>query len=187
MNKETEQAIYEMLTENTGTHFLDSGGENGRHWQRNQKKTLMDFYNENEIDNDDGFITKSLFHHLRESCEYLPELTNELNEWIDEDKYHAFDNKNGRSNVWGDVEEFMKERVYIDQHINCTYSYNFDNCLSQSIQYLSSGDLYENNIIALSVHNGADARGGLTDYKFFKIDPDAFYMMFSEYYEEDVA
>ena len=42
----TEQQIYNMLTENTGTHFLDSGGANGRHWQSNIKKSLEDFRRE---------------------------------------------------------------------------------------------------------------------------------------------
>ena len=28
---ETKNAIYEMLTESTGEHFLDSGGDDGRH------------------------------------------------------------------------------------------------------------------------------------------------------------
>ena len=32
MTKTTEQVIYEMLTESTGTNFLDSGGDNGRFW-----------------------------------------------------------------------------------------------------------------------------------------------------------
>ena len=49
MNQETKQVIYNMMIENTGTHFLDSGGEDGRHWQRNQKKTLKDFENEEYI------------------------------------------------------------------------------------------------------------------------------------------
>ena len=43
MNFETEQQIYNMLTESTGTHFLDSGGGSGRHWQQNKKRTLEDF------------------------------------------------------------------------------------------------------------------------------------------------
>ena len=43
MIKSTEQVIYEMLTESTGTNFLDSGGDNGRFWQRNQLRTLEDF------------------------------------------------------------------------------------------------------------------------------------------------
>ena len=40
MDKTTEQVIYEMLTESTGKHFLDSGGATGRHWQQNQIKTI---------------------------------------------------------------------------------------------------------------------------------------------------
>ena len=31
-----ETLIIEMLKENTGTHFLDSGGNSNRNWQRNQ-------------------------------------------------------------------------------------------------------------------------------------------------------
>ena len=46
---DTEQVIYNMLTENTGTHFLDSGMANGRHWQKNQVKTLEDFKNEDYV------------------------------------------------------------------------------------------------------------------------------------------
>lgn len=186
----TETAIYKMLTENTGVHFLDSGGDSDRHWQRNQKKTLKDFRSEEYTSNDDGIITKSLFHHLNESVEYLPTLTNEFNKWVNQDKYHGLDNPNGRSHIIADVQEFMDEYIYPETQSECTYTYNFDNCLSQDIQWISSGDLYENNIIALCIHNGADARGGMTDYKFFKIDPDMFYMFDEEYYrqeEEEVA
>lgn len=32
----TKHLIYEMLTENTGRHMLDSGGAYGRNWERNQ-------------------------------------------------------------------------------------------------------------------------------------------------------
>jgi hypothetical protein len=189
MTTQTQQAVYEMLTENTGKHFLDSGGDNGRHWQRNQQKTHLDFINEEEIqierfDKDDVLITKSLYHHLTETCEYLPQLTNQLKDWIDENKYDAINNPEGRSNVWHDVEEFMSEFV-TDDKIHCVYTYNFENVLSQDIQYLHSGsDIYDNNIIALSIHNGADARGGLTDYRFFKVDWDTFLNLDPEYYKE---
>lgn len=46
---QTEQIIYEMLTENTGRHMLDSGGDSGRAWQRNQAKSLDDFKNEPRV------------------------------------------------------------------------------------------------------------------------------------------
>jgi len=41
-----QKLVYKMLTENTGVHFLDSGGTDGRMWQRNAKKTIEDFANE---------------------------------------------------------------------------------------------------------------------------------------------
>ena len=78
----TEKIIYKMLTENTGVHMCDSGGDNGRHWQRNQKKKLKDFQKEKYISYDEDYCTKSLFHHLVESCEYLEDETKMLEAWI---------------------------------------------------------------------------------------------------------
>ena len=40
-----EQVIYDMLTESTGTHMLDSGGGRGPNWQRNQLQSIDDFKN----------------------------------------------------------------------------------------------------------------------------------------------
>lgn len=37
-NKSTDEVLLGMLLENTGKHFLDSGGESGRAWQRNNAK-----------------------------------------------------------------------------------------------------------------------------------------------------
>jgi hypothetical protein len=174
--KDTKKVIYKMLTENTGIHMCDSGGENGRHWQRNQKKKLKDFINEPDIKKDDGLIIKSIFHHLLESCEYLPEQTKLFETWLKQDKT--------RYNSLSEIEEFMAKYTHQNKKINIIYTYNEENVLSQDIQFLYGGDIYESDIIALSIHNGADARGGLTDYKFFKIDWDAFLNYSSEYYEE---
>ena len=41
----TEDTLASMLRENTGRHFLDSGGAYGRHWERNQGR---DFKSEPE-------------------------------------------------------------------------------------------------------------------------------------------
>ena len=49
MLKTIEQTIFEMITENTGSHMLDSGGAYGRNWQRNQGKTIDDFKNERKV------------------------------------------------------------------------------------------------------------------------------------------
>ena len=40
---DVKKTIYKMLTENTGTHFLDSGGASNRNWQRNQIKTIKPY------------------------------------------------------------------------------------------------------------------------------------------------
>jgi hypothetical protein len=37
----TEEVLLAMLRENTGRHFLDSGGEHGRRWQSNQTRDLL--------------------------------------------------------------------------------------------------------------------------------------------------
>ena len=63
MNK-TEQVIVGMLTENTGSHFLDSGGAYGRHWSRNQTR---DFDAEPKV-------RAHFCSYLRESGERLLEL-----------------------------------------------------------------------------------------------------------------
>ena len=173
----TENVIYKMLTEKTGVHMCDSGGDNGRHWQRNQKKKLKDFKNEVDISYDkDGHCTKSLFWHLVESCEYLQDETKLLETWIKQDK--------NRSNSWHDVEEFMSKYIHRDKKINCIYTYNEDNVLSQDIQFLYSGNIYDSDVVAISIHNCADARVGLTVYKFFKVDWDQFLNYSTDYYDE---
>ena len=180
-----ENIIYEMLTENTGINMLDSGGKDGRRWQINQKRTLKDFQNDKHISYEDDYPTKSLFHHLTESCEYLPTENKKLIDWINEDKYHYIDNPNGRENSWNDVEDFMQTFIYPNSMINCIYTYNEETVLSQNIQFLYADDIYDNDIIALSIHNGADARGGFTDYKFFKVDWDMFLDYSLDYYNDE--
>ena len=56
-------------------------------------------------------------------------------------------------------------------HIN---TYNDDCILSQTLQIIYSDSIFEsdNQIIALSIHNGADVRGGYTDFKIFGADFD---------------
>jgi len=174
MNK-TKQIIYEMLTEPTGTHMLDSGGDDGRHWQRNQKMSLEDFEKEEyqkflDTDTDYPHCEKSLFHHLVESCEFAERETMYFENWIDEDKYHYIDNPEGRTNELESVDEYMTERF--GQEARCINSYNDECDLSQTIQFVYVGDIYDNDMIALSIHNGCDVRGGYTDYKFFRIDWD---------------
>lgn len=44
-----QKAIYKLLTTSTWSALCDSGGAYGRHWERNQKKTILDFINEQPV------------------------------------------------------------------------------------------------------------------------------------------
>ena len=173
MDKITEQAIYEMLTESTGTHFLDSGGATGRYWQQNQKRTLEDFKKDELVVYDSKYdeITLNIFPFLNEHLEYEEEQTENFNKFIDDSKVY-------RNNTEY-AEKFLNIIYGFKKDIGVFNSYNCDSCLSQVIQFVYAGDFYEDNIIALSIHNGADVRGGYTDYKIFSGDYESLLCMIS--------
>jgi hypothetical protein len=176
MNFETEQQIYNMLTESTGTHFLDSGGGSGRHWQQNKKRTLEDFKKDKVFiyEPDDIYsICKSVFHHLVESVRYNKELNEDLENFL----------KASKEDNWRvPVEQYLQLHNK-DKKIDHINTYNEECVLSQTLQIITIGDMYENETVALSIHNGADVRGGYTDFKIFDIDTDMFYMWHPEHYD----
>ncbi len=180
-----QETIYNMLTEDTGVHMCDSGGANGRHYQKNQKKSIKDFINEPyetlENDGDYKYYSRSLFHHLNETCEYLEQETKDFNNWVKQDLYN-YDNPNGRAfNCSYDAHEYMSKTYVYDFKYENTC--NFENDLDQGVMYVYDWDC---DIIALSIHNGADCRGGYTDFKLFRID-ESFHYMFTEVEDEEVA
>ena len=164
----TEQVIYEMLTENTGRHILDSGGDSGRAWQRNQVKTLEDFRDEARVHFDARYYdaTLSTFHHLTEKLTYSEEWTQELNDYMaNTDSY------------WLEMMESFPQSmgwklVFTDN------SYNHESILSQVIQYCVyyTGEEY---LVALQIHGGADVRGGYTRPRIFSMDEE--YALVMEY------
>jgi len=170
---ETDKLVYEMLTENTGSHMLDSGGAYGRHWERNQKRTIEDFSNEEEenieeiswIDKDDKTHieyqrTVSVFHFLSDL--ELDDICNEFNRLntlcSDWEGFHY--------GVSEDASDYLKSigEVEMKHPFN---TYNEDSDLSQILQgawVKLDGEQY----LLLQIHNGCDARGGYTDAKLFK-------------------
>ena len=164
---ETQKLVYKMLTENTGKHMLDSGFANGRHWQRNQQKSIEDFDSENieayEFDWDNGDIvrTVSVFHFLSE-CTELDDICDEFNriqEENDDWDYVGDENLYGVSNEAGGYLSVL-EMMYDDFKINHTWNtYNGDSDLSQVLQGCNvevNGEYY----VIVQTHNGADVRGG---------------------------
>jgi hypothetical protein len=165
----TEQIIYEMLTEKTGTHFLDSGGDDGRHWQRNAKKSLEDFKAEPyaTIDPKYGDSSLSTFHYLNEHLVFSEGMNLMLEEFA----------KDYPEESWRETVAMFLDALGVtkrDESVEDARwefnSYNFDQFfLDQCLQgYFFS--LGSKDYLALQIHNGADVRGGYTAPKIFEAD-----------------
>ena len=166
-----QRLVYRMLTENTGVHFLDSGGAYGRGWQRNQKKTIKVFMNEDEETYQFDFKYNeihrnvSVFHYLcgleiDEVCEKFNRRNNNPSDWEGELPGESIYGVSNRAADW----------LQSNYEVNVEYTfntYNGDSDLSQILQGSRleiDGDTY----YLIQVHGGADARGGYTDAKLFK-------------------
>jgi len=171
---DVQKLIYSMLTENTGTHFLDSGGSNGRQWQRNQNKTIDDFYNEDE----ERYEFDKRYNELERNVSVFHFLTN--NHEIDEicedfNKLNTSpDNWDCEEDVYGVSKEACKHlqlsalSLGSEVKILCTFNtYNYDSDLSQILQG-SHLEIDSEFYTLIQIHGGADARGGYTDAKLLK-------------------
>ena len=163
------ELVYNMLTENTGTHFLDSGGTNGRMWQRNANKCLQDFEDEKPesyqyaADSNEIFRTVSVYHYL----------TNDLQ--ID-DICFEFNNLNTAPEDWEGGEDVYGVSLaawdylteFNDVEVQRSWNtYNGDSDLSQILQGANL-TINDEEYVLIQIHGGADARGGYTDAKLFK-------------------
>jgi hypothetical protein len=168
----TEDVLQSMLTENTGIHPMDSGGENGRMWQRNQGK---DFESEPQasvlFDVDQGIeFSISLYHFLLESLDYDPAMQDRFETWVEE-------HSNADCSDMGDMDSFISDPdndfsgIYSSGKPFMEYTYNLQTALDQDFQFayfVEDGDEY----VLLQIHNGADARGGMTRPKAFMLTDD---------------
>ena len=183
---DVKKTIYKMLTENTGINFLDSGGGNGRHWQRNQIKTIKDFQDEPEaslsfdvyfdrkqneplknnfknINRIDLIPTVSVFHKLSkvlDECKICKDFNAlKVNNW-DSDNYYG---------VSKEGENFLKSYGFTTPDNPDWNTYNWDNCFSQVVQGTNLISDNNENYVLIQIHQGADVRGGYTDAKLFII------------------
>lgn len=161
----TQELIYKMLITNTGKHFLDSGGGEGRNWQRNQTKTIEDFYNEEEekilfdAKYKEIFREVSVFHYLSElDLNYICNEFNAINANAD----------NWDSDFYGvsrEAETYLN--TFEIKHFRSWNTYNGESDLSQVLQGATmeiEGEIY----FLIQIHGGADVRGGYTDAYLFK-------------------
>jgi len=171
---ETARVLAEMLTENTGNHFLDSGGAYGRNWQRNQERdfdsepaSTVEFFgsgNSTEI-----IVTHNVYHWLLDRLEFDPTI---------QAQYDAFAAGPEQSEQcdYGNMQEFgdhLRDHygakgVYGDGDPFVVNTYNGEDCVSQVLQYLYF-TLGESEYVLLQIHGGCDVRGGYTSPKAFEL------------------
>jgi len=172
---DTKQIIFSMLTENTGTHMLDSGGDNGRHWQRNQDLTV-ETLDKAEAATFDSFelkygrisVTANLYHFLADRLTFDEEKTADL-EAFGKSEDHANEPWLASMEAWLDARRDAGIEItglYGEGEPITVNTYNHENHLSQTIQFIYWTENHE-AFVALQIHGGADVRGGYTAPKVF--------------------
>jgi hypothetical protein len=182
-NRHLKHKIVSMLKENTGVHFLDSGGAYGRNWERNQGRKFWDEPS-CQVDvsgKEDGtigeiLISYNLSHYLLNFLdlnETTRKLNNEFNRFIDK--------PDNQEKCWLELMEDFAEELKENGRVslwNTFNSYNYDNLLSQVIQgtWLVVKE-YSEEYVILQIHNGCDVRGGYTrPYIFHVPEPNYFHL-----------
>jgi len=172
--KTTAEVLKGMLTENTGSHFLDSGGAYGRNHERNQgrdfeseKGTGMSFqYGEIEV-------CHNTYHWLLDRLEYAPEEDRMLQEFAElpehKDKYWP--------EIMEDFPQYLAEKtdggepggMYGEGEPFTVNTYNGEDMLSQTLQY-TYFTTDHGTFVMLQIHGGCDVRGGYTAPRIFTED-----------------
>jgi len=179
MNLELKQTIAAMMTENTGTHGLDSGGAYGRNWQRNAGMTCNDFDAMPaailEIDlrkwqdkpHADMMLSVNIYHKLTSGILELDDLCRQFNAMPVDDW------KSDLNGVSDSGENWLSDRGFVWDDRHCGFNtYNWENNFSQVLQgnFVARESEYgQEKYVLLQIHGGADVRGGYTDARLFKL------------------
>ena len=178
----TQSRLLGQLCENTGTDILDSGGSSGRMWQRNAGRDLFAEPCATYDDrwSGDGWldVTLSTAHYLSARLDVTrisEALTRTFHGYVDADWQNGrrYDDHSQRyTNSICTLEEWIDSDERIDNHSEFGGSgntYNDDSRLSQNFQWkmLTYDDI---DYVAISTHNGADARGGYSDIVIYEMD-----------------
>ena len=164
---DTEKVLTKMLKENTGIHFLDSGGAYGRNWENNQKRnfdkepaTVLSF------DNGEISVTHNVYHFLKEHLTFDKEMDKRFHKWA---KKPAQKDENWLTLMEQFPLTLKGSGLYGEGSPITVNTYNGNDLLSQTIQYVYfeyQGLAY----VLLQIHGGCDVRGGYTKPRVFQTD-----------------
>jgi len=169
-SRSLDEVIVSMMTENTGSHFLDSGGAYGRNWQRNEGKTVEYFKSQNaatleiwsrEIDGKKSYdlsATVNIFHLLHHALD--------LDGYCKE--FNAIDSGNWNGEYYGTGQnqcDWLSENGFVA----VSDGFNTYNWCSNHSQVLQGQELERDGekYVLLQIHGGCDVRGGYTGAKLF--------------------
>ena len=162
---------------NTGSHFLDSGGAYGYHYQKPLPKendnpvTLRLGYSREEVE-----CSLSLAHVLYAFCKNTPEIESLQAE------FEAFAKlpENEEESWLANIEEFLESHECVSE-VHTFNSYNGDSDLDQVLQGIFftlhvCGEKHGRACIAVQPHCGCDVRGGYPKPELYELtEPDYFY------------
>jgi hypothetical protein len=162
--KSTANLLAKMLKENTGIAIMDSGGNDGRAWQRNQ---AVDFEKQPRIEvyYRDGileYVTVNLYHYLNEVLE-LDETAKGINRWLTAQRKKDID-----AHWVQECADLLEDKHGFEFKDSVCNTYNYDTNISQVIQFMVFF-VGENPYCLLQIHGGADVRGGYTNTQCFKL------------------
>jgi hypothetical protein len=171
-----ENVIASMMTENTGTHMLDSGGAYGRNWQRNKGLTAdilkempsatleVSIREYSGRPHADLCPTVNIFHKLTSGILELDERCETFNAMPVPDWGDQLSGVSDRGAKWLIKNDFSWD----DQSGFNTYNWAAN--LSQTLAGSFISQIDDGNYVLLQIHGGADVRGGYTDAKLFKLN-----------------
>jgi hypothetical protein len=154
----TADKLAEMFTENTGTHMLDSGGTNGRQWQRLAGMTSADFLARPRLEIDEYGMSRDMWHLLNDCLEYAPHLDAAWQQW-DSERPGLYWSES--LELWLDELNVPLDGQFYDDGRWTINTYNLDNMINGTFQATKFG-INGTQYIALQIHGGADVRGGYT-------------------------
>ena len=176
-NTATTDKLTAMFTENTGRSFLDSGGESGRAWQRNQGMTTADFLSAPTAtwERECG-ATIDAYQYLLARLEFSTAAL-VLNRLIRVWELGDYDNRNLFD--LDDQKEAL-EAIGATVHGTVWNTCNWESNLSTVLQYWHftlNGQTYS----LLQIHGGADVRGGYTLPVIFETHCDGWIYQCTDY------
>ena len=168
----TRDVVAGMLTENTGIHMLDSGGVNGRGWQRDAGKDADVFAATPKAYVLRDYPAIDVFHYMCDRLTYDAAMDARLTDYaatVDTDM------------PWLSVaEDFVMSLTGWDGDTRRRDSdprtwntYNGEDLLSRVLQGVTftteDADGWDTVYAIVQTHNGADVRGGYTRPRVFRV------------------